>query len=126
MPVRKLMARNSRELADAPGLLTADHAALRVQFELVEEIRKGLKRVGLTNRPRPGGKRYRFPVERTDPGSEEVRRRSRIIVKIRCTFQLKRPAAIFACQALHPQRRCDVPTRSSSWPKASCSTARPP
>lgn len=49
MPVRKLMARNSRELADALGLSTADHAALRVQFALVEEIRRGLKRVGLTH-----------------------------------------------------------------------------
>jgi predicted XRE-type DNA-binding protein len=49
MPVRKEIARNSREMIDALGLSTADHAALRVQFELVEEIRRGLKRVGLTH-----------------------------------------------------------------------------
>ena len=47
--VRKLIARNSRELADTIGLSAADHAALRVQFELVEEIGRELKRVGLTH-----------------------------------------------------------------------------
>jgi predicted XRE-type DNA-binding protein len=49
MPVRKVTLRNSREMMDALGLSPADHAALRVQFELVEEIRRGLKRGGLTH-----------------------------------------------------------------------------
>lgn len=49
MAVRKVIARNSRELAAVLGLTTAEHAALRVQFELVEEIGRELKRVGLTH-----------------------------------------------------------------------------
>ncbi len=47
--VRKLMARNSRELADTLGLSAADHAALCVQFELVEEIGREIKRAGVTH-----------------------------------------------------------------------------
>jgi len=49
MAVRKVITRNSRELAAVLGLSGADHAALRVQFELVEEIGRELKRVGLTH-----------------------------------------------------------------------------
>jgi predicted XRE-type DNA-binding protein len=49
MAVRKLITRNSRELAAVLGLSSADHASLRVQFELVEEIGRELKRVGLTH-----------------------------------------------------------------------------
>ncbi len=49
MAVRKVIARNSRELAGVLGLSNAEHSALRVQFELVEEIGKELKRVGLTH-----------------------------------------------------------------------------
>ena len=58
--------------------------------------------------------------------------RCRMIVKIRCTFQLKRvaPTAVALLPRSRPgtrlcrRTRCVVPTRSSSWPKASCSTAR--
>ena len=49
MAVRKVIARNPRELAGVLGLSGAEHAALRVQFELVEEIGRELKRVGLTH-----------------------------------------------------------------------------
>ena len=49
MTVRKVIARSSGELAGILGLSSAEHAALRVQFELVEEIGRELKRVGLTH-----------------------------------------------------------------------------
>ena len=49
MAVRKVIARKSRELATVLGLSSAEHAALRVQFELVEEIGREFKRVGLTH-----------------------------------------------------------------------------
>ena len=49
MAVRKVIARNSRDLSGVLGLSNAEHSALRVQFELVEEIGRELKRVGLTH-----------------------------------------------------------------------------
>ena len=49
MAVRKVITHNSRELSAVLGLSSADHASLRVQFELVEEIGRELKRVGLTH-----------------------------------------------------------------------------
>jgi predicted XRE-type DNA-binding protein len=49
MAVRKVIARSSRELAGVLGLSSAEHAALRVQFELVEEIGRELNRIGLTH-----------------------------------------------------------------------------
>jgi predicted XRE-type DNA-binding protein len=49
MAVRKVIARNSQDLSAVLGLSNAEHSALRVQFELVEEIGRELKRVGLTH-----------------------------------------------------------------------------
>jgi len=49
MAVRKVIAHNSRELTAVLGLSIADHAALRVQYELVEEIARRLKRADLTH-----------------------------------------------------------------------------
>jgi len=49
MAVRKVIARNSQELAAVLGLSTADHTAVRVQFALVEEIGREIKRGGLTH-----------------------------------------------------------------------------
>ncbi len=49
MAVRKVITHNPRELSAVLGLSSADHASLRVQFELVEEIGRELKRVGLTH-----------------------------------------------------------------------------
>jgi predicted XRE-type DNA-binding protein len=49
MAVRKVIARSARDLSAVLGLSGAEHSALRVQFELVEEIGRELKRVGLTH-----------------------------------------------------------------------------
>ena len=49
MAVRKVFTHNPRELSAVLGLSNAEHSALRVQFELVEEIGRELKRVGLTH-----------------------------------------------------------------------------
>ena len=46
---KTLVARNSKELADALGLTEADRAAMEIQFELAEQIALETRRAGLTH-----------------------------------------------------------------------------
>lgn len=46
---KTLVARNSKELADALGLTGADRAAMEIQFELAEQIALETRRAGMTH-----------------------------------------------------------------------------
>jgi predicted XRE-type DNA-binding protein len=46
---KTLVARNSKELAEALGLTEADRAAMEIQFELAEQIALETRRAGLTH-----------------------------------------------------------------------------
>lgn len=46
---KTLVARNSKELADALDLTEADRAAMEIQFELAEQIARETQRAGLTH-----------------------------------------------------------------------------
>ncbi len=46
---KTLVARNSKELADALGLTDADRAAMEIQFELAEQIALETRRAGITH-----------------------------------------------------------------------------
>jgi predicted XRE-type DNA-binding protein len=46
---KTLVARNSKELAEALGLTEADRAAMEVQFELAEQIVLETRRAGMTH-----------------------------------------------------------------------------
>jgi len=46
---KTLVARNSKELAEALGLTEADRAAMEIQFELAERIALETRRSGLTH-----------------------------------------------------------------------------
>lgn len=49
MPGKKLVARNSRELAEVLGLSDTDRAAMAVQVELLEQIGREIRRLGITH-----------------------------------------------------------------------------
>lgn len=46
---KTLVARNSKELADALGLTGADRAAMEIQFELAEQIALETRRAAMTH-----------------------------------------------------------------------------
>jgi len=46
---KTLVARNSRELADALGLTDADRAAIEIQLEMAEQIGVEVRRLGMTH-----------------------------------------------------------------------------
>jgi predicted XRE-type DNA-binding protein len=46
---KTLVARNSKELAEALGLTDADRAAMEIQFELAEQIALETRRAGMTH-----------------------------------------------------------------------------
>src|SRR5512139_1409766 len=46
---KTLVARNSKELAEALGLTEADRAAMEIQFELAEQIALETRRAGITH-----------------------------------------------------------------------------
>lgn len=46
---KTLVARNSKELADALDLTDADRAAMEIQFELAEQIALETRRAGMTH-----------------------------------------------------------------------------
>jgi predicted XRE-type DNA-binding protein len=46
---KSLVARNSRELADALGLTDADRAAIEIQLEMAEQIGVEVRRLGMTH-----------------------------------------------------------------------------
>ena len=46
---KTLVARNSKELAEALGLTETDRAAMEIQFELAEQIALETRRAGMTH-----------------------------------------------------------------------------